>query len=171
MAIMFCVFLLQPTVPASPPPPIVEEQARRVLDTFTAAMTAKDANAISHLLSKDCIAIMPEAVGVSAHARFYTRDSYLELLKQRFSETTAANSTSLIRDISTSGNGDVFVTMDIETRARSGTRSEWIRSHNYVVMRTVGGNLLITMLVAEASFHAPDVPPEPTAEPKRDGSE
>ena len=109
---------------------------------------------------------MPEAVGVSARARFFTRDSYLELLNQRFSERTATNSKRVIRNVSTSNRGDVFVTTDNEERTRIGTRSEWIRSHEYIVMRPVGGNLLIVMVVAEASFYAPDVPPEPTAEPK-----
>lgn len=163
-------FLLQLTVPASPPPATVEEQARTVLDKFTAANKAKDANAVSHLLSKDCIIIMPEAVGISARARFFTRDSYLELLKQRYSETTASNSKRVIRNISTSDTGDVFVTMDNEQMARIDKRIEWIRSHDYVVMRPVEGNLLITIVVAEMSFYAPDVPPEPTAEPKSNGN-
>jgi hypothetical protein len=82
-----------------------------VLDKFTAANKAKDANAVSRLLSKDCIIIMPEAIGVSARARFFTRHSYLELLKQRYSETTAVNSKRVIRNISSSDTGDVFVAM------------------------------------------------------------
>jgi hypothetical protein len=168
---MLWLFLLQLTVPASPPTATVEEQARTVLDKFTAANKAKDANAVSRLLSKDCIIIMPETVGISAHARFFTRNSYLELLKQRYSETTAVNSKRVIRNISNSDSGDVFVAMDSEQMARIGTRSEWIRSHEYVVMRPVGGNLLITMVVAEMFFYAPDVPPEPTAEPKSNGRE
>ena len=171
LAITLCLLLLHRTVPALPPPSTVEEQARSVLDTLGAATKAKDANAVSRLLSKDCIIIMPEAVGVSARARFFTRDSYLELLKQRFSETTATNSKSVIRKVSTSDTGDVFVTMDDEQMARIGTRTEWIRSHEYVVMRPVGGNLLITLVVAEMFFYAPDVPPEPTAEPKSNGNE
>ncbi|HEY2681298.1 MAG TPA: hypothetical protein VGI59_08235 [Candidatus Udaeobacter sp.] len=114
---------------------------------------------------------MPEAVGVSARARFFTRDSYLEVLKQRYSETTAENSKSVTRNISSSDTGDVFVTMDNEQMARIGTRTEWIRSHEYIVMRPAGGNLLITLVVAEMFFYAPDVPPEPTAQPKSNGSE
>ena len=55
--------------------------------------------------------------------------------------------------------------------ARIGKRTEWIRSHEYVVMRPVAGNLLITLVVAEMFFYAPDVPPEPTAEPKSNGNE
>jgi hypothetical protein len=166
LAITVCLFLLRLNVPAAPPPAAVDEQARAVLDKFTAAGKAKDTNAVSHLLSKDCIIIMPEAVGVSARARFFTRDTYLELLKQRFSETTATNSKRVIRNISSSDTGDVFVTMDSEERARS----EWIRSHEYIVMRPVGGNLLIAMVVAEMFFYAPDVPPDPTAEPKSNGT-
>jgi hypothetical protein len=142
-----------------------------VLDKFSAANKSKDANAVSRLLSKDCIIIMPEAVGVSARARFFTRDSYLEVLKQRYSETTAENSKSVTRNISSSDTGDVFVTMDNEQMARIGTRTEWIRSHEYIVMRPAGGNLLITLVVAEMFFYAPDVPPEPTAQPKSNGSE
>jgi len=165
-----CLFLLRLTLPASPPPAAAEEQARAVLDKFTAAGKAKDANAVSLLLSKDCIIIMPEAVGVTARARFFTRDGYLELLKQRYSETTATNSKRVIRNISTSDTGDVFVTTDNEERARIGTRSEWVRSHEYIVMRPVGGDLLIAMVVAEMSFYAPDVPPDPTARPKANGS-
>jgi ketosteroid isomerase-like protein len=168
LAITLSLFLLQRTFPA---PPEVEDQAKSVLDKFNAATKAKDANAVSRLLSKDCIVIMPETVGVSARARFYTRDSYLELLKQRFSETRASNSKRVIRDISTSDNGDIFVTTDNEARTRIGTRSEWIRSHEYIVMRRNAGNLLIVMVVAQASFYAPDVPPEPTAEPKASPSE
>jgi hypothetical protein len=144
----------------------LEEQARAVLDKFTAAGKAKDTDTISHLLSKDCIIIMPEAVGVSARAHFFTRDTYLESLKQRYSETTAINSKGVIRNISSNNAGDVFVTMDSEERARIGTRSEWIRSHEYIVMRSMGSNLLITMVVAEMFFYAPDVPPEPTVESK-----
>jgi hypothetical protein len=93
------------------------------------------------------------------------------LLKQRYSETTAVNSNSVIRKISSSDTGDVFVARDTEQMARIGTRNEWIRAHEYIVMRPVGGNLLITMVVAEMFFYAPDVPPEPTPEPKRNGSE
>jgi len=171
LAIMLCLIPLQLTIPASPSPATVEDQARAILDKFGAAMKAKDANAVSHLLSKDCIIIMPEAVGVSARARFFTRDSYLELLKQRFSETTASNSKRVIRNISTSKNGDVFMTTDNEARTLVGTRSEWIRTHEYIVMRPGTGDLLITMVVAEASFYAPDVPPEPTVEPKASPSD
>jgi hypothetical protein len=161
-----CFFLLHITVAASPQPATIEQQARAVLDKFTAAGKAKDANAVSRLLSKDCVILMPEAVGVSARARFFTRDSYLELLKQRYSERTASNSKRVIRDVSSSNTGDVFVTADDEERTRIGTRSEWIRSHEYIVMRPVGGNLLIAMVVAEMSFYAPDVPPDPTMSPK-----
>jgi hypothetical protein len=98
-------------------------------------------------------------------AHVFTRDSYLELLRQRFSETTATNSKRVIRNVSTSDTGDVFVTTDNEQRVRIGTRSEWIRSQEYIVLQPVAGNFLITMVVAETSFYAPDVPPEPTAEP------
>jgi ketosteroid isomerase-like protein len=171
LAITFCFCLLGQVAPVSAAPAAVEEQARAVLDRFTAAGKAKDANAVSRLLSKDCVIIMPEAVGVSARARFFTRDTYLDLLKQRFSETTAINSKRVIRNISSSDTGDVFVTTDNEERARIGTRSEWIRSHDYIVMRQVGGNLLIAIVVAEMSFYAPDVPPEPTAEPKSSGTQ
>jgi ketosteroid isomerase-like protein len=150
---------------------MLEDEARAVLDKFAAATKAKNADAVSRLLSKDCIIIMPEAVGVSARARFFTRDSYLDLLKQRFSETTASNSKRVIHNISTSNRGDVFVTTDTEARTRVGTRNEWIRSHEYLVMRPVDGNLLITMVVAEMSFYVPDVPPEPTPEPKTTPSE
>jgi hypothetical protein len=171
LAITLCLFLLQLTLSASPPPTTVEEQARTVLDKFTAANKAKDANAVSRLLSKDCIIIMPEAAGVSARARFFTRDKYLELLKQRYSETAATNSKRVIRNISTSDTSDVFVTMDNEQITRIGTRIEWIRSHEYVVMRPAGSDLLIAMVVAEMFFYAPDVPPEPTAEPKSNGTQ
>ena len=40
-----------------------------------------------------------------------------------------------------------------------------------IVMRPVGGNLLITMVVAEMFFYAPDVPPDPTVSPKDNGSD
>jgi ketosteroid isomerase-like protein len=170
LATTVCIFLARFSVPASPVPATVEEQARAVLDKFTAAGKAKDADAVSRLLSKDCIIIMTEPAGVSARARFFTRDKYLELLKQRYAERAASNSKRVIRDISTSDTGDVFVTMDNEERARIGTRSEWIRSHEYVVMRQIGGNLVVTMVVAEMFFYAPDVPAEPTAEPKRNGT-
>jgi ketosteroid isomerase-like protein len=168
---MLCLYGLQFTVPATPPPATVEEQARTVMDKFTAAMKSKDADGVSRLLSKDCIVIMLDSVAVSGRARFFTRDSYLELLKQRYSETTATNSNRVIRDISTSKTGDVFVTIDAETRARTETRSEWFRSHEYIVMRPVSGNLLIVMVVAQMVFYVPDVPPEPTAEPKSNRSQ
>src|SRR5947209_8551646 len=109
LAIMLGLLLLQRPFLASPPPATVEEQAKTVLDKFKAANKAKDANAVSSLLSKDCIIILPEATGVTARARFFTRESYLELLKQRYSETTAVNSNSVIRKISSSDTGDVFV--------------------------------------------------------------
>src|SRR4051812_21275251 len=171
LAIMLCLIPLQLTIPASPSPATVEDEARAILEKFAAATKAKDANAVSHLLSQDCIIIMPEPVGVSARARFFTRDSYLELMKQRFSETTASNSKREIRQISTSKNGDVFVTTDNEARTLVGTRSEWLRTHEYIVMRRGSSGLLIIMVVAEASFYAPDVPPEPTVEPKASPSE
>ena len=60
--------------------------------------------------------------------------------------------------------------MDNEERARIGTRSEWIRSHEYIVMRRLGDNLLIAMVVSEAFFYAPDIPPEPTPEPTRNAA-
>jgi hypothetical protein len=113
---------------------------------------------------------MTEPAGVSAHARFFTRDTYLELLAQRYSERTATNSKSVIRNISSSDTGDVFVTMDYEERARTGERSEWIRSHEYIVMRLTGQDMLVRFVVAEMIFYAPDVPPDPTAEPKNNAS-
>ena len=171
LAVTVCLFLLQLAAQGSPTPAPAEEKVRAVLDKFTAAAKAKDADAVSRLLSTDCIIIMPEPVGVSARARFFTRDSYVELLKQRYSETTGSNSKRVIRNISFSNRGDVFVTTDNEAITRVGTRNEWIRSHEYLVMRPVGGNLLIVMVVAEMSFYAPDVPPEPTVEPKTPPSE
>jgi ketosteroid isomerase-like protein len=166
----FCLLVPLLFASASPAPTVADEQARVILDKLTAAGKAKDVNAVSRLLSKDCI-IMPEAVGVSARARFFTRNTYLEALKQRFSETTAINSKGVIRNIATNEQGDVFVTMDVEERARIGTRSEWVRSHEYLVMRPGGNDLLIAMVVSEMFFYAPDVPPEPTAEPRSNGTQ
>src|SRR5690242_12735785 len=108
------LLLLRVSVSASSPSAPVEEQARAVLDKFGAALKAKNTDAIFHLLSKDCTFIMLEGAGVSARARFYTRDTYLELLKERLSGTSAANSNRVIRKISSGDNGDVFITMDNE---------------------------------------------------------
>ena len=58
-----------------------EDQARAVLDQWKAATGAKDIDAASRLLAKDCVVIMTEPSADAKHARFFTRESYLKLLK------------------------------------------------------------------------------------------
>ena len=86
-----------------------EDQARAVLDQWKAATKAKDIDATSRLLAKDCVVIMTEPAADAKHARFFTRESYLKLLKERFSTTVATTSKETTHAISGSDTGDVFI--------------------------------------------------------------
>ena len=71
------LILLATTTASSATP---EDQARAVLAQWKAAWEAKDVNAASRLLAKDRVIIMTEPAG-GKRARFFTRESYLKLLK------------------------------------------------------------------------------------------
>lgn len=160
-------FLLVPVLAVTAYAATPEDQARAVIEQFSAATKAKDAEAVSRLLASDCIIIMTEPAAGARRGRFYTRESYLKLLRERFSQTTASISTQTVHTVSSSEAGDVFVIADSEERTRIGERSEWIRYHNYIVMRQASDNIMIHMVVAELAFYVPDVPPEPTREPNK----
>lgn len=151
------------TVSAASP----EEQARAVIDQFNAAMKAKDADAVSRLLSNDCVIIMTEPSAGTKAARFFTRESFLKLLRDRYAQTTGTTYDETVHSVSPSELGDVFVAADSDERARIGQRVEWIRSHVYLVMRPVGEHMMIRLVVAELAFYFPDVPREPEKESEK----
>jgi ketosteroid isomerase-like protein len=156
-AILICFFLAVTVSGATP-----EDRARTVIDQFNTAMKLKNAEAVSRLLADDCTVLMIEPSGATP-ARLFTRENYLKLLKDRFSETAETIYNGTTRSVSLSQSGDVFVTADSDVRARVGQRSEWFRSHEYIVMRAVGETMTIRLVVAELVFYFPDVPPDPEA--------
>jgi ketosteroid isomerase-like protein len=138
-----------------------EDQARAVLDQWKAATGAKDIDAASRLLAKDCVVIMTEPSADAKHARFFTRESYLKLLKERFSTIAATTSKDTTHAISASETGDVFVTDEFEERTKVGQRSELFRYYVYMVMRPIEGKMLIQFVVSQLTFYFPDVPSAP----------
>jgi ketosteroid isomerase-like protein len=153
-----CLILLA-TAAASAATP--EDQARAVLDQWKAATAAKDIDAASRLLAKDCVVIMTEPSAAAKHARFFTRESYLKLLKDRFSTIVATTSKETTHGISASETADVFVTGEFEERTKVGQRSELFRYYVYMVMRPVEGKMLIQFVVSQLIFYFPDVPSAP----------
>lgn len=139
-----------------------EAQAKTVIDELNAAGTAKDVEAVGRLLSSDCLVLMTEPSAGSKRARFFTRESYLKLLRERYSQATATALTRTVQSVSVSETGEVFLACDVDERSRIGRRSEWIRSHEYIVMKEVDKRLLIRAVVAELAFYIPDVPVEPS---------
>ncbi|PYK72206.1 MAG: hypothetical protein DME44_05185 [Verrucomicrobia bacterium] len=155
-----CVSLiLLATAAASAATP--EDQARAVLDQWKAACKAKDVDAASRLLAKDCVVIMTEPTADPKRARFFTRESYLKLLKERFSTIGATTSTQTTHAVSASDTGDVFVIGESEERTHVGERSELFRYYVYMVMRSVEGKMLIRLVVSQLTFYFPDVPSAP----------
>jgi ketosteroid isomerase-like protein len=138
-----------------------EAQAKTIIDEFNAAGAAKDVDAVARLLSSDCLVLMTEPSAGSKRARFFTRESYLRLLTDRYSKTSASAVTRTVQSITISETGDVFLACDVDERSRIGHRSEWIRSYEYIVMKEVDKRLLVRSVVAELVFYVPDVPREP----------
>jgi len=141
----------------------LEDRARTALDQINTAMKLKDVDAVSRLLADDCTILMVEPNAGAEAARLFTRESYLKLLKSRYSETGETVYNGTIHSVSVSQSGDVFVTADSDVTARVGQRTEWFRSHQYIIMRPVGESMTIRLVVAELVFYFPDVPPESKA--------
>jgi ketosteroid isomerase-like protein len=144
-----------------------EEQARGVLDQLKSASDAKDIDAVSRLLAKDCVVVMTEPTAGAKSVRFFTRDSYLKLLKERFSAVAAATQKDTTHTVSASETGDVFIVGESDVRTRIEQRSEWYHYSTYMVMRPVDGKMLIRLVVSQLAFYFPNVPlpPEPQSSP------
>jgi uncharacterized protein (TIGR02246 family) len=139
--------------------PTPEDEARAVLDEWHAAWKAKDVERAARCFADDCVIIMTEPMAGAKRARFFTRESFLDRLKQRFAQTAATDSKDTLDAISVSDNGDVFAIAESEERSRVDQRTEWFRSYNYIVLRPQKGKMLIQTVVAELAFYVPDVPP------------
>ena len=109
---------------------------------------------------------MTEPAKGAKRARFFTREDYLKLLTERYSKATVSVSTRTIHAISQFNDGNVFLTCDFDEKTRVGERNEWIRSHEYIVMRQTGENMVIRGVVAELAFYAPDVSVQPERDAK-----
>lgn len=144
---------------------IIEERARVVIERFDAASKAKNVEAISKLLSTDCFIVMTEPAAGSNRARCFSREGYLKLLAERASKARATETSRVVKSVSVSDVGEVFVVCDSDERSRIGDRSEWIRSYEYILMKESEGRLLIRAVMAELAFYIPDVPKEPPAVP------
>lgn len=143
------------------------EDAKALLDQWQAAWKAKDADAISKLLAKDCVIIMEEPPSAGAKGtRFFDRDSYLKLLHDRLSSLGAFTGKEISRSATASPSGDVFITGEVEERTRIEQRSEWLKYNFYAVARPVDGKMLFRLIVSQLVFYFPDVPPLPEASPK-----
>ena len=154
---LLLLILLPASILASTP----EEQARTVIDRLDSAQKAKDVDAVGRLLADDCIVIMTEPnVGAKA-ARFLTKQGYLDALTKRSADVSATLGSSTIQAITSFPSGDVCVARDSEGRSRVGVAVDWIRSRDYLILRRVGDQLRIRLVVTEAVFYFPNVPPEP----------
>jgi ketosteroid isomerase-like protein len=147
-----------------------EEQARGVLDQLKSASDAKDIDAVSRLLAKDCVVVMTEPTAGAKSVRFFTRDSYLKLLKERYSAVAATTHKDTTHAVSASETGDVFIVGESDVRARVEQRSELYHYSTYMVMHPVDGKMLIRFVVSQLAFYFPDVPsapePQPSSTPK-----
>lgn len=139
-----------------------EDQARATLGHLNDAVRSKDIDSISRLLSDDCVVMMTNpAEGISG-TRFFAKRAYLDLLKERFSKIGPSTSTQTVRRVITSETGEVFVAVEAESRTKIDHRSEWIRSNDYIIIKSVGDYSVIRQIVTEVALYCPNVPPDPT---------
>jgi hypothetical protein len=163
---LICITLLLFTLDSAKAVGPVDD-AKALLDQLQAAWKAKDADAISKLLAKDCVIIMEDPPSAGAKgARFFDRDSYLKLLHERLSSLGAFTGKESSRSVTASPSGDVFIIGEVEERTRIEQRSEWLKYNFYAVARYIDGKMLFRLIVSQIVFYFPDVPPPPEGTPK-----
>jgi len=154
---LLLVMLLPVSIQAS----TIEEQAKTLIDRLDAAQKAKDADAMGRLLSDDCVVIMTDPSGGARAVRFFPKQAFLEAFKKRIASIATSSGSSTIQSVSSSPSGEVFVARDTESRSRVGSAVDWVRAREYFILRPIGDQLKIRLVVTEAVFYFPEVPPEP----------
>jgi ketosteroid isomerase-like protein len=134
-----------------------EERARFVVARLDAAGLAKDAPAVARLLSDDCVIVMTDPAQGSKATRFFTKKSYLRRLRERYSRTGETDSKRVIQSVTVPGNGDVFVSTEVDDKTRVGVRTERIQSREYIVLRESGGEMKIRLILAELVSYVPNI--------------
>ena len=140
----------------------IEEQAKALIARLDAAQEAKDADTLGQLLSDDCVVIMTDPGAGAKSARFFTKQAYLDAFKKRSATTSAMVGSSTIQAITSSPSGEVFAARDTESRSRVGSTVDWIRAREYFILRPVGDQLKVRLVVTEAVFYFHEVPAEPS---------
>jgi len=138
----------------------LEQQAKITMDSMYAAMDKKDVKQFSSFLTDHCIILLTEPHSGPKQARLFSKVSYLAALAKRFSALSGGSSTAKIQSVTVTDYGDVFVTVDSESRSRIGERNESIRSQEYFVLGMVDGRMLIKLIVAELRSYVPNIPPD-----------
>ena len=82
-------------------------------------------------------------------------------LAERSAAISATLGSSTIQAVTSSPSGEVFAARDTESRSRAGSVVDWIRAREYFILRRVGDQLKVRLVVTEAVFYFPEVPPEP----------
>ena len=134
-----------------------EERARFVLKQLDAVGQAKDLVAVARLLSDDCIIVMTDPAQGSKATRFFTKKSYLRRLRERYLRTGETDSKRVIHSVVEPGNGDVFVSTEVDDKTRVEVRTERIQSREYVVLREIAGEMKIRLLLAELVSYVPNI--------------
>jgi uncharacterized protein (TIGR02246 family) len=135
-----------------------EDDAKALFDHWKAAWKARDADAMARLLAPDCVIIMTEPLAGAKRARFFTSESYMTLVRERFAAMSTDSGRQTLHAVSAAETGDVFVIGEATEQARVGSRTEFIRESFYAVTHPIDGKMLFRFIVSQLTTYTPDQP-------------
>ncbi|MEY2565036.1 MAG: hypothetical protein QOH88_3229 [Verrucomicrobiota bacterium] len=157
MRATICLLLLITAVVAGAATP--EDDAKALFERYNAAWRARDADAMARLVAPDCVIIMTEPGAGAKRTRFFPRDSYIKLVRERVAQLADSTTDQTLHAVSAADRGDIFVIGEAEEHAQLHGRGEVFRYSFYAVARPVSGRMLFRFIVSQLTFYAPSPAP------------
>ena len=151
-----CLLLLVTAAMAGAATP--EDDAKAVFDQYNAAWKARDADAMARFLAPDCVIIMSEPAAGAKRARFFTPESYIKLVRERFAAMSTDTGDTILHAVSAAETGDVFIIGEATEQAQVGSRTESFRYSFYAVTHRVSGKMLFRFVISQLLAYTPDQP-------------
>jgi hypothetical protein len=149
-----CLLLLVTAAVAGAATP--EDDAKALFDQYNAAWKARDADAMARLLAPDCVIIMTEPLAGAKRARFFTPESYIKLVRERFAAVSTDNGDNTLHAVSAADTGDVFIIGEASEQAQVGSRTESFRYGFYAVTHRISGKMLFRFIISQLVAYTPD---------------
>jgi hypothetical protein len=129
-----------------------EDEAKSLFEQWNAAAKAGDADALARLLAPDCVIIMTDPLAGAKHARFFTSESFIRHVRERFSQLADSTTEQTLHAVSAADTGDVFIIGETVEHSQLHDHAEDFRYSFYAVTHSVGGKMLFRFVVSQLTF-------------------